>query len=122
VPGNALAGRRVLLLEDEMLISLLIEDVLERQGCAIVGPFSRVASALSAAATEMIDVAILDINVAGDKSFPVAEALNERNIPFFFLSGYGQAAAPSDRPEWIVCGKPFQESEIIATLLERLGQ
>ncbi len=111
----------MLLLEDEMLISLLIEDVLERQGCIIVGPFSRVAEALSAAATETIDVAILDINVGGVKSFPVAETLSDRNIPFFFLSGYGQAAAPSDRPEWIVRSKPFQESEIVATLLERLG-
>src|SRR6185312_10681802 len=97
-----------------MLISIAIEDVLAEQGCIIVGPFSRVPQALFAATNESVDIAILDINVAGIKSFPVADALSRRDIPFIFLSGYGQSAVPSDHPEWIVHSKPFESSELAA--------
>ena len=119
---TALFGRRVLVLEDEMLVSLEIEDVREQQGCVIVGPFSRVPEALSAATKDAVDAAILDINIAGVKSFPVADALAARNIPFFFLSGYGQAAAPNNHPEWRVHSKPFIASELIAILKAHLAK
>src|SRR5258707_713690 len=98
-----LAGKRVLVVEDEMLIALLVEDMLDDAACIVIGPFARVA----AAKTEVIDLALLDVNVAGEKVFPVAHALEERGIPFLFLTGYGQSALPQDRPDWEAVVKPF---------------
>jgi DNA-binding response OmpR family regulator len=122
VQGGTLVGKRVLLLEDEMLVSLMIEDFLAAQGCIVVGPFSQVAEAVLAAKAEAIDVAILDINIGGVMSFPVADALQARNIPFLFLSGYGQSAVPADHPEWLVCSKPFTGAKLVGALEDRIGQ
>ena len=118
----ALVGLRVLLLEDEMLVSLEIEDILDRQGCVVVGPYCRVSEALLGAQGETIDIAILDMNIAGTKSRPVADLLHARHIPFFFLSGYGEDAAPSDHPEWLVRGKPFTEAELVKALRDQIAR
>ena len=117
-----LSGLRVLVVEDEMLVSLLIEEMLTDHECAIVGPFATVAPAVEAARTLAIDVALLDVNVGGSKVYPVADALTERHIPFLFLSGYGQNAIPQDHPEWRVCSKPFREGDLINMLSEQLAQ
>jgi len=115
-----LSGLRVLVVEDEMLVSLLIEDVLVEEGCTIVGPFNRVDAALIAARTEKIDLAVLDVNLAGVKVFPVADALAERGVPFLFLSDYGEHAAPPSHPEWRVCSKPFRPEELTQKLRDQL--
>jgi len=115
--GQALEGLRVLVVEDELLISLLIEDILADRHCAVIGPFDRLAGALQAAKAEAFDLAVLDVNVAGEKVYPVAEILAARCIPFLFLSGYGQAAVPKNRPEWRVCKKPFRLEDLV-TMLE----
>jgi CheY-like chemotaxis protein len=116
----ALAGLRVLVVEDEMLVSLLIEDMLADQHCVIVGPYDRLASALEAARTEVIDLAVLDVNIDGRKIYPVADVLAAREIPFLLLSGYGANAVPSDHPDWPVCSKPFRAEELIDMLVERV--
>jgi CheY-like chemotaxis protein len=116
---TSLAGLRVLVVEDEMLVSLLIEDLLEEQKCVVVGPYNRVAGALEALATASIDLAILDVNVAGTKAYPIAEALWQRGIPFLLLSGYGDAAVPEDRPGWRVCAKPFNTDILISMLVQQ---
>ena len=116
-----LAGLRVLVVEDEMLVSLLIEDMLADEHCIVVGPFDRVSEALVAARTESIDLAVLDVNIDGAKVYPVAEVLATRQIPFVFLSGYGQHAIPSDRPDWRVCSKPFRPEELAAMLAKQAG-
>ena len=67
-----LAGKRVLVVEDELLVALLVEDMLAEAGCIVVGPFARVRDALAAVQAEAIDVALLDVNVAGERVFPVA--------------------------------------------------
>src|ERR1700710_134135 len=95
-----LAGLRVLVVEDEMLVSLLIEDVLADQLCVIVGPYDRLGGALEAARTEAIDLAVLDVNIAGRKVYPLADVLAARHIPFLLLSGYGRNAIPIDHPDW----------------------
>jgi len=112
-----LTGRRVLIVEDDETISALMETTLEEALWTVVGPFRNVASALTAAETENFDVAVLDINLAGEMVFPVAEALDARGVPFLLLSGYGDTAVPDDRPDWPVCAKPFKLDE----LLQRLG-
>ena len=113
-----LVGKRVLVVEDEVLIAMMLEGVLEDAGCTVVGPFARVGDALQAASSEAVDLALLDVNVAGEKVFPVALALEGRRIPFLFLTGYGNAALPKDRPDWQTCPKPFRTEQ----LTEQLGQ
>lgn len=117
-----LAGLRVLVVEDEMLISLLIEEMLVDQECEIVGPFSSVPPAVEAASGEQIDVALLDVNVGGIKVYPVAEALCARHIPFLFISGYGQSAVPEDHPDWRVCSKPFRQHDLLDMLRDQLAR
>jgi len=115
------AGLRVLVVEDEMLVSLLIEDFLNDLLCTVVGPYSTVGSALAVAQRAEIDFALLDVNIGGTKVYPVAEALQSRGVPFLFLSGYGDEAVPADRPGWRVCSKPFQLTALLEMMLEQLG-
>ena len=115
---RALAGLRVFVVEDEMLVSLIIEELLADEECIVVGPFDQVSAALEAAQTEPIDLAVLDVNVNGIKVYPVAETLEKRNIPFLFLTGYGDSAIPVDRPHWIACQKPFRTEKLINMLTQ----
>jgi two-component SAPR family response regulator len=117
---TTLAGLRVLVVEDEMLVSLLVEEVLEDEHCVIVGPCSRVSDALELARTETIDLAVLDVNISGVKVYPVAESLSERGIPFLLLSGYGESGIPANHPEWRVCGKPFRVDDLVSMLIEQV--
>ena len=116
-----LAGKRVLVVEDEMLVALLVEDVLLEAGCVVIGPFARVPAGLAAAKDEMVDVALLDVNVANEKVFPIAYALEERGIPFLFVTGYGDGALPKDRPDWEACAKPYQPGQLAARLARKVG-
>ena len=118
-PG--LAGKRVLVVEDELLVALLVEDVLSEAGCITIGPFARVLEALAAAKVETIDVALLDVNVANEKVFPIAYVLEERGIPFLFVTGYGEAALPRDRPDWEACAKPFLPGQLAARLARKVN-
>ena len=120
MPRNNLAGLRVLVVEDELLVSLLIEDILADHQCTVVGPFERVSKALEAARVEQIDVAVLDVNLAGEKVYPVAEILEERGIPFLLLTGYGTQAVPPNHPNWTAQGKPFRPAELVAALIGRI--
>ncbi len=115
-----LVGKRVLVVEDELLIALLVEDMLSNEGCIVVGPFARMREALAAANTESCDVALLDVNIAGEMVFPVAHALEARGVPFLFVTGYGQAAMPQDRPDWEACPKPFQLAQLTQRLVRKL--
>jgi len=82
------AGRRVLVVEDEFLVSLTTVDFLESLGCEVVGPAARLAAAFELAQSESLDAAVLDINIAGDMVWPVAEVLRRRGVPFVFLSAH----------------------------------
>jgi DNA-binding response OmpR family regulator len=112
----ALAGRRVLLVEDEVLVAMLVETALEDENCTIVGPYGDLGEALEAARSEALDLAVLDINLAGQMVFPVAEVLAARGVPFLLLSGYGEAALPGDRRHWPICAKPFNLDDLVSTL------
>jgi two-component system, chemotaxis family, sensor kinase Cph1 len=82
------ARPRILLAEDEFLVALSTTDLLENAGCEIVGPVSRVAPGRGLALSETLDAAVLDINLAGEMAWPIAEALTDRGVPFVFLSAY----------------------------------
>ncbi len=99
--------RRVLVVEDEMLVAFLIEDYLTELGHFVVGPVSRLEQAMLAAQSESFDCAILDINLSGKQSFPVAQLLAARGIPFIFASGYGRAGLTPEFSERPVLQKPF---------------
>jgi DNA-binding response OmpR family regulator len=85
---------RVLIAEDEFLVGIQLEEDLRSAGCSIVGPFSRLATATLAARRERFDLALLDINLNGDRVYPLADELSARGVPFIFLSGYLSAALP----------------------------
>ncbi|GJD57780.1 putative transcriptional regulatory protein pdtaR [Methylobacterium dankookense] len=114
---NLLQGIRVLVVEDEAAISMLLEDMLLDFGCDVVGPAARLATALEMAGTETFDIAILDVNVAGEPIYPVAEAIAQRDLPLVFSTGYGGAGIREpfrDRP---VVQKPFSQSDLKRTLI-----
>ena len=111
-----LVGKRVLIVEDEMLVALMIEDLLVELGCHTVGPCASVDKALDVARTEALDLAVLDVNLDGEKVYPVAEVLAERHIPFLFVSGYGDEAVPPDHSTWKVCTKPFKGNDLAKML------
>jgi CheY-like chemotaxis protein len=106
------AGVKVLVVEDEGAVAIMIEDMLEALGCEIVSSAARVAEAREIAATADIDLAVLDVNVAGLPVFPVAEILRERQIPFLFSTGYGASGLPTEFAGQPVLSKPFSEQEL----------
>ena len=81
-------GRRILVAEDEFLVSLATTDLLESLGCKIVGPAASLAAAVQLAQSESLDAAVLDINIAGEMIWPVAAELHRRDVPFLFLSAH----------------------------------
>jgi DNA-binding response OmpR family regulator len=112
----ALEGVRVLVVEDEYLVAILIEEILEAAGCIVMGPIPRLREALDAVAHDDYDAAVLDVNLAGERINPVADALSERNVPFLFVTGYGANTLPGEyahRPH--IC-KPFRMAELIGAL------
>ena len=115
---DRLNGLRVLVVEDEAAISMLLEDMLMDFGCAIVGPAARLNVALEMAEREAYDIAILDVNLAGEPIYPVAEALTERNLPFVFSTGYGSAGIKEPFRGRPVVQKPFSQQDLKRTLLE----
>ena len=94
MPADHLEGARVLVVEDEFLLGMALEEDLQTAGCVVLGPFQSLARAREAAQREQFDLAILDINLAGELVYPLAEELAERGTPFLFLSGYGAADMP----------------------------
>ena len=116
---NLLSGRRVLVVEDEMLVVMMIEDMLADLGCKSVTSAATVDKALALINEQVFDVAMLDMNLNGSDSHVVAEALAAREIPFFYSTGNTSRSLRdgySDRPR---LKKPFKYEEL-ATILTRL--
>ncbi|MDR6820870.1 CheY-like chemotaxis protein [Neorhizobium sp. 2083] len=114
-------GLKVFVVEDEGFVALMIEDMLEDLGCEIVASAARLADALRLAATVQVDLAILDVNLAGQPSFPIAEILQERGIPFVFSTGYGQSGLSREFADQPLIGKPFSIKELQQTIAFALG-
>jgi CheY-like chemotaxis protein len=120
--GASLKALRVLVVEDEMLVAMELEEALRSFGCLVVGPASRIRHALQLASEAEIDAAVLDVNVAGEKVFPVAEVLARRGVPFVFATGYGAAGidgAFRDRP---ILQKPYPEAALAGALVDALAR
>jgi response regulator RpfG family c-di-GMP phosphodiesterase len=104
-------GATVLILEDEPIIALALEDVLVAEG-ASVRHASRIAEARELLLAENVDSAILDVNLHGTLSYPVAELLAERRIPFIFATGYGDRAHPQQFAEVPTIAKPYSVEDL----------
>jgi CheY-like chemotaxis protein len=105
-------GLRVLLVEDQMIVAMLIEDMLRELGCVVVGPAGTLESAVRLAREEELDAAILDVNLDGQKVFPAAEELLTRRIPFIFATGYGEQILPEKWHGLRRLAKPFNREQL----------
>lgn len=103
---------RILVVEDEVLLAMQIEDVLLEMGHEVVGPTARILEALDFARHATLDFAILDVNIAGSQSFPVADILIAREIPFTFATGYGKEGILDEYCRHPVLSKPYQASDL----------
>ncbi len=119
--ADDLAGRRVLVIEDESMVMMLLRDMLEDIGCVVVGSASRIEEATEKARSLAFDVAILDVNLNGTRTFPVAEVLAERGVGFVFATGYGTASLPPDFVRTPVLQKPFQQLDLERALRAALA-
>ncbi|MDO9588413.1 MAG: response regulator [Brevundimonas sp.] len=120
--SQALSGRRVLVVEDESLVAMLLETILEDMGCTPVGPASTVEEGLALiAAGQPFDAALLDVNVAGRQVFPIAEALKARDVPFVFSTGYGEGGLPEEWRGQATIQKPFTEAAVQDALMKAMG-
>ncbi|MDR3473922.1 MAG: response regulator [Devosia sp.] len=113
-----LTGRRILVVEDEMLIVLMIEDMLADLGCEAVTTAATADRALSHIAGQIFDAAMLDMNLDGKDSLTVADALAARGVPFVFCTG-NTSNSKADHRDRAVLRKPFSE-EALASALGRL--
>jgi CheY-like chemotaxis protein len=114
----ALSPKRVLVVEDEMMIAMLIETMLAELGHAVVGAAPTLAAALDLARSKagQFDVAILDINLGGERSFPVARLLSDQGAPFIFATGYGTMGLDEPFRDAVTLNKPFQMQDLAAAL------
>jgi CheY-like chemotaxis protein len=113
----------MLIVEDEAMVAMLVEDMLSDLGCEVVDIVASVEQGLLLLATAGggIEAAILDVNLGGEKVFPIADALVKLGIPFVFATGYGRAGIEprfSDRP---VLAKPFGKAAVAALLTEAVA-
>lgn len=111
-----LSGLRVLLVEDEGAVALLIEDMLTDLGCILAASVARLEPARKIAATADIDLAVLDVNLGNQPVFPVARILLERRIPLIFSTGYGKTGLPAEFTRHPVLSKPFSKADLHQTI------
>ena len=108
--SESLTGKRILVLEDEFLIALEASEALEQFGATVVGPAHDIDTALELVRSKTIDGALLDINIRGSLSLPVAAALEEKGVPVVFATGYGDSFESVQ--QGAVIGKPYTRSQL----------
>ena len=115
-----MTGARVLVVEDESLLAETLCDLMQDAGCEPVGPAATVAAALGLIDRAAIDVAVLDIRLLSEMSFPVAYALRRRGIPLVFLTSYEERNLPKDLGDAILVEKPFS-APLLIEIVQRLA-
>jgi CheY-like chemotaxis protein len=117
----AAGGKRILIVEDELMIRMLLEDMLDELGYRVAGEAAHIDEALAAAANPELDIAILDVNLHGRTIAPVAAILAERGIPFVFATGYGEQGVPDGYRDRPTLRKPFQKEALGQSLSRALA-
>ncbi|HVZ13080.1 MAG TPA: response regulator [Bauldia sp.] len=112
---SAVAGKRVLVVEDEAMVASMVEDMLVQLGALVVGPAASVARALVLCETESVDAAVLDVNVRGEMIDDVAALLAGRGVPLVLATGYGASVADA-WPGAQVIDKPYTRAKLDAAL------
>jgi DNA-binding response OmpR family regulator len=116
-PASDLAGLRILVVEDEFMVAELLCMMLEDFGCNVAGPCASVAEALAAVGENELDGAVLDVNLDGESSAPVAAALNAAAVPFVVSTGYGALSILDDALNHTIrISKPFASAQLKAGL------
>jgi CheY-like chemotaxis protein len=119
--NNRFSGRRVLLVEDEPIVAWLLKEMLVDLGCSVVGPAANVSQALAMIDAESIDVAVLDVNLRGQMSYPIADVLVARGVPFVFSTGYDKDRLLDGYRTFPALQKPFHRSDLGDTLAKLLA-
>ncbi len=114
-------SRRILLVEDEGMIAMLVEDMLDDLGHELVRVANRLEEAVAAAGSEAIDLAILDLNLGGALTYPAADVLAARGIPFIFATGYGSGGLKGVYSGWPTLQKPFDTEALGQAIQQALG-
>jgi CheY-like chemotaxis protein len=111
-----LTGRRILVVEDEMLLMMNVESLLEDLGCTAISSAATAAAALALIDERGFDAAMLDVNLGGEKSYAVADALAARCIPFLFATGYADHGGRTDLLDRPILRKPYLATDLAAAL------
>jgi CheY-like chemotaxis protein len=116
--ATALQGRRILVIEDDYLIGIVLADILESVGAEVLGPIGEVEEAITFIETDgaTFDMAVLDVNLHGRRSYPIADVLLARRIGFVFTTGYGADAIAEAYQRYPRCEKPIDPAKLIAAL------
>jgi PAS domain S-box-containing protein len=114
--GRGLQGKRILVIEDEPLVTMDIESCLTAAGCEVLGPAGTIEQAKQLIAEAGYDAALVDVNLKGRPVDELAATLTQKNCPFAFVTGYGRDALPQGFREAVVLGKPFSQDQLLTTV------
>ncbi len=115
---------RILVVEDEAIVAMMVEDMLLDMGCVVVDVAGSLEAGLTVAMSRSIplDGAVLDVNLGGMKVFPVADALTARGVPFIFATGYGPSGVSTRYPHTPVIAKPFDAVQLKQALTSAMDR
>jgi CheY-like chemotaxis protein len=119
--SELLSGRRILVVEDEMVILLMIEDMLSDLGCRSVTSAATVEKAVSLVESEFFDAAMLDMNLGGEDSHAVANALSERGVPFMYSTGNSRGDIGEGFRDHVILYKPYLDADLSAAFARLLS-
>lgn len=120
--GDGLQDRGVLIVEDESMIAMLLEDMVTELGHRVVATAATLEQAIQAVTSPEIDFAILDVNLGGTMSLPVAQMLRDRKVPFVFATGFGSLGLAPEWRQTPTLQKPFRARELDRIMHEVLGE
>jgi CheY-like chemotaxis protein len=115
------SSRRVLVVEDETLVAMMLEEMLQELNCSVLGPAGDLAEAMGFAEKAEFDLALLDVSLRRTPSFPVADILRKRGIPFAFMTGYGAQDFPAAYQQLPRLSKPFDLPDLQRALKAMAG-
>jgi DNA-binding NarL/FixJ family response regulator len=111
-----LNGLRVLLVEDEAITAYYLELLLVKAGCEVIGPIQTLARAMDQVAVEQFDAVLLDVNLNGEWSYPIADVLLRRGLPFLFMTAYGSSQLPEPYRSLTCCQKSWGPDRLLEAL------